>query len=176
MEEVIIHMPKFLPLWQAAQAGNPDWNAIFEGYNSTVDWPTATYYRGLHAAYPESKFVLTVRSPESWAASFGETINALIAHKDEAPTHMREWLDMCEDIIATAGFRANMNPEQLAEKFVAHNEAVKAAIPAEKLLVFDVRDGWAPLCDFVGLDAPDTPFPRSNGREEFWEKVKGPAA
>lgn len=173
MEEVIINMPKFLPQWQAAEAGNPNWNAIFEGYNSTVDWPTATYYSEMHATYPDAKFVLTVRSPESWAASFSETINALIARKNAAPPHMLEWLEMCENIIAKAGFTAGMKPEQLTKNFVAHNEAVKATIPAEKLLVFDVREGWAPLCAFLGLEAPSTPFPRSNSREEFWEKVKG---
>ncbi len=173
MEEVILQMPKHLPLWQNAVSGNPDWNAIFEGYHSAVDWPTATYYRELHAACPDAKFVLTTRSPESWAASFGDTINALIAGKAEAPPPMLEWLEMAERVIEQAGFTIGSSPAQLAQDFAKHNASVKTAIPEDQLLVFDVTEGWEPLCDFLQVDAPKTPFPRSNNREEFWEKVKG---
>jgi len=52
---------------------------------------------------------------------------------------------------------------------VANTDAVKATIPARQLLLFDVKDGWGPLCDFLGLRAPDKPFPRTNSRAEFWE-------
>src|SRR5438552_1133407 len=72
MEEVMQHMPVQLPLWQAAVKGKADWAAIYKGYASAVDWPTAGFVRELHKAYPEAKFILTVRSPESWAASFSE--------------------------------------------------------------------------------------------------------
>lgn len=74
MEEIILNMATYLPRWQAAVAGWPDWSSIFEGYNSAVDWPTASYYRELLATYPDAKFVHTTRSVESWVASFSGTI------------------------------------------------------------------------------------------------------
>lgn len=175
MEEVILQMPKHLPLWQAVVAGEADWNAIYENYSSAVDWPTATFYKELYAAYPQAKFVLTVRSPESWAASFGATISSLVAGKADAPPQMLEWLEMAQSVIESCGFTVGSSPEKLALDFARHTEAVKAAIPENQLLVFDVREGWAPLCEFLGLQAPSTPFPRTNNREEFWEKVKGAA-
>lgn len=165
-------MPKYLPLWQSAVSGNPDWKAIFKGYRSAVDWPTATYYRELHAAYPEAKFVLTTRSPESWADSFGETINALINRKAEAPAPMREWLEMAERSIEQAGFTIGSSSKQLGRDFEKHTESVKETIPEAQLLIFDVREGWEPLCNFLDLEIPASAFPRSNNREEFWEKVK----
>ena len=62
--------------------------------------------------------------------------------------------------------------EQLVERFIAHNEAVKAAIPAERLLVYQVKEGWGPLCAFLGEPVPDEAFPRTNDRAEFWDMVK----
>jgi len=83
MEEVIFNMPVQVPLWAAAVDGRPDWQKIYSGYNSAVDWPTARFFGELHKAYPSAKFVLTHRSPESWADSFGETIFKLMAGRDE---------------------------------------------------------------------------------------------
>jgi hypothetical protein len=65
MEEVLHHMPTQVPLWSAALQGKPDWQAIYRGYNSTVDWPTAGFYNELLAVYPEAKFILTHRNPET---------------------------------------------------------------------------------------------------------------
>jgi len=172
MEEVLHHMPVQLPLWQTAVKGSPDWAAIFDGYQSAVDWPTAGFFGELSKAYPDAKFILTVRSPESWAASFSETIYALLAGKDQAPPHMQPWLAMASAVIDKTGFPAGMSPAALATAFTAHNEAVKAAIPGDNLLVYEVKQGWEPLCAFLGKPVPSEVFPKTNNRVEFWELVK----
>ena len=51
--------------------------------------------------------------------------------------------------------------------------AVKAAFPKERLLVHSAKDGWAPLCAHLGVPVPETPYPRTNNREEFFELMKG---
>jgi hypothetical protein len=173
MEEVLLDMPVHVPLWSAAAADNPDWSRIYAGYNSAVDWPTACFYRELFTEYPDAKFVLTERDPERWADSFGATIYKLLAGKDEAPEEMRAWLDMVSDIIARTGFPPGLDHNGLVEAFKAHNNAVKETIPASQLLVFEVKQGWEPLCDFLGVPVPSTEFPRSNHREEFWDRVNG---
>ena len=96
-----------------------------------------------------------------------------IAGKDEAPPEIKDWLEMAESIIAYSGFSSGLNDEGLMKAFVAHNEAVKATIPASQLLVFEVQEGWEPLCKFLDAEVPDEPFPRSNDREEFWDLVSG---
>jgi len=138
---------------------------------SAVDWPTASFFRELHAAFPEAKFILTHRDPETWADSFGETIYTALKGRDQAPPEAQPWLDMCINVIARAGFPVGLNKQELAEHFIAHNDAVKATIPAEQLLVTRVKDGWQPICDFLGVAVPDNDFPRSNDREEFWKIV-----
>lgn len=173
MEEVLHHMPAQVPLWSAAAAGEPDWAQIYSGYGSAVDWPTACFYRDLLEAYPAAKFVLTLRDPERWAASFKATIYTLLAGRDQAPPEMHAWLDMATDVIAKTGFPPGLDESRLARAFNAHNDAVRRTIPSRQLLVFEVREGWPRLCDFLGTPIPDEPFPRTNDREEFWDRVNG---
>ena len=173
MEEVMKNMPTHLPMWVAASTGKPDFASIFKGYGSAVDWPTAGYYSELFAAYPKAKFIHTTRSAESWAESFSETIYKLLAGKQHAPKDMLPWLDMAEDVVTKTGFPPGLSVAALTKAFNAHDRAVKATIPAKQLLVFDVKDGWKPLCAFVGTAVPNMPFPRSNNRQEFWDLVAG---
>ena len=175
MEEVLHNMPVQVPLWISALEGQPDWEAIYRGYSSAVDWPTAAFFRELSATYPDAKFVLTHRSPESWVASFSGTIYKLMTEQDQAPDDMRAWLEMASGIINKTGFPLGLDATGLAEAFVAHNEAVKAAIPKDRLLVYQVKEGWAPLCAFLGVATPTQPFPRTNDRAEFWDRVSGTA-
>ena len=172
MEEVLHNRPAQLPLWEAALDGDPDWTAIYDGYGSAVDWPTAGFFRELNDAFPDANFVLTVRSPESWAESFGETIYTLLARRDDAPDEMKRWLDMATEVIERTGFPRGLDTDALMERYVAHNEAVRETVPNDRLLVFRVTEGWEPLCEFLGAEVPDEPFPRTNDRSEFWELVE----
>ncbi|WP_226574540.1 sulfotransferase family protein [Acuticoccus sediminis] len=172
MEEVARNLPVQLPLWNDVMDGKPDWPTIYAGYESAVDWPTACFYRELNAAYPDARFILGVRDPRSWAESFGETIHKITFDADAPPERFREWLAMVRRVILRSGIPADADKDALAAAFVAHNDAVKAAIPADRLLVYAVKDGWEPLCAFLGLPVPKEPFPRTNNREEFWDLIK----
>lgn len=171
MEEVARNMPVQLPLWQAALAGRPDWQAIYDGFDSAVDWPTARFYRELAAAYPEARVILGDRDPESWADSFGETIGRLIARTEDPPEHLRAWLAMAGEVIRQTGIPRGADRDGLAAAFSAHVAAVRDAIPPERLLVHRASDGWGPLCAFLGVPVPDEPFPRTNDRHEFWDLI-----
>ncbi len=173
MEEVLHNMPAQVPLWIDAVKGCPDWEVIYKGYESAVDWPTSGFFRELSKAYPLAKFVLTDRSPESWVASFSETIYKLLAGKDKAPKEMRAWLEMAAAVIDKTGFPAGLDAAGLTKAFNAHNDAVKKAIPPDQLLVYQIKEGWGPLCRFLGTSVPATPFPRTNDRGEFWDRVSG---
>ncbi|MBT8041472.1 MAG: hypothetical protein KJN78_14610 [Gammaproteobacteria bacterium] len=173
MDEVLHNMPAQVPLWSAAVSGKADWSKIYDGYESAVDWPTACFFRELLEEFPKAKFVLTLRDPERWADSFSATIYKLLGSANQAPQEMRAWLAMASEVIAKTGFPAGLERDQLVEAFNSHNEAVKATIPASQLLVFDVREGWGPLCDFLDVPEPGGDFPRTNHREEFWDRVEG---
>lgn len=172
MEEVLHNMVSHLPLWKAAVQGRPDWPTIYQGYQSAVDWPTARFYRELSAEYPDAKFILGWRSPQSWAESFSQTIYQLLSNIENAPEEQQEWLKMATELISQNGIPPGLDVAGLEKAFTAHAEAVKAEIPAKRLLVFEAKEGWEPLCAFLGVPVPDTPFPRTNNRSEFWDLVK----
>ncbi|MDW5290286.1 sulfotransferase family protein [Formosa sp. PL04] len=171
MEGVFKNMDVQVPLWSEAIKGNANWSAIYEGYKSAVDWPTAGFFRELIKEYPTAKFILTERSPESWADSFGSTIYKLL--QGPVPEHLQNWLKMANDVVVKSGFPIGSDRDQLIEGFIAHNKAVKESIPQEQLLIFQVKDGWEPLCEFLNVAVPNEAFPRTNNREEFWELIKG---
>ena len=172
MEAVIQNMPTQVPLWSDALGGRANWRAVYDGFGSAVDWPTAGFFRELADAYPDAKFILTHRNPETWADSFGETIYTAMAGRHMAPPEKRAWLEMAYDVVAKTGFPSGLDRDGLIKGFIAHNEAVKAAIPPDRLLVYQVKEGWEPLCTFLGVPVPNEPFPRTNDRAEFWELLK----
>ena len=171
MEEVLKNMDLQVPLWSDALKGNANWSAIYNGFESAVDWPTAGFFRELIKEYPTAKFILTERSPENWADSFGSTIYKLVEGRDKAPEKMHDWLNMVNEVLAKTGFPDGLDREGLINGFIAHNKAVRDVIPEEQLLIFQVKDGWEPLCKFLNVPVPNEPFPRTNNREEFWDLV-----
>lgn len=172
MEDVAKDLPVQLPLWQAALKGRANWATIYDGFESAVDWPTARFFRELHAVYPEAKFILGHRSPRNWAESFGETVYKLMTESDRVPEHLQEWLSMAREVILQSGIPLSADVVRLEAVFSAHNDAVKSAIPFDRLLVYEIKEGWNPLCSFLGVPVPDKPFPRTNNRNEFWDLVR----
>ena len=172
MEEVFEN-PAQLPGWQAAAAGQAvDWDDVLQGYNSAVDWPSAHYWRELAAFYPDAKVILSVRPAERWWNSFSGTIGKVLELRDQIDDpHIRGIAAMGHAIIAEQTFAGAMTDKAAAlAAFEKRIEDVHAAIPAKRLLIFDVSEGWAPLSRFLDRPVPDGDFPRSNAFEEFWDK------
>jgi hypothetical protein len=174
MEEVLGH-PEQVPHWQAIAARKPvNWDVVFAGYRSQVDWPGAHAWRELAVAYPQAKVIHTVRPEEQWWKSFSATIGVLLAgYKDmPAPPHVRDMMDAAREMVLVQTMGA-ADRESCLAAYRRRTDEVRAAIAPERLLVFDVAQGWEPLCRFLGVSAPATPFPRVNSTEQFWELVKG---
>jgi hypothetical protein len=168
MEEVDAKNYPLIALWRRAAEGNADWPVNYAGYSAAVDWPTAAFWRELHAAYPDAKFLLTVRNRESWYKSFSETIYPLVETAKDAEPEMRPFIAMVDAVVRKTGFRIPSTREEILAAFDRHVEAVKTTIPKDQLLVFDVREGWGPLCAYLGVAVPDTEFPRTNNTQDFW--------
>ena len=176
MEEIILHHPEQVSHWQAIAAGDPvNWDAVFAGYRSQVDWPGAHVWRELAAAHPDARVIHTVRPEELWWKSFSATIGRLLSgYKDmPAPPHVKAMMDVAHDIICIKTFGGSGDCESALAAFRRRTEDVRAAISPERLLVFDVAQGWEPLCRFLDVPVPAVPFPRVNSTEQFWELIKG---
>lgn len=155
--------------YQAACGDDMDWDAVFEGYNATVDWPSCTFYRELADTYPEAKVILTVRDPKRWYESAINTIfTSMQLDMPGAPPSIQAQMKMARKLIAENTFGGDLGDEGNAiAVFNAHIEDVKSTIPAERLLVYEVAEGWEPLCAFLDVPVPDTPFPKVNTTEDF---------
>jgi hypothetical protein len=183
MRNVLDH-PERLPLWEAAAADSAvDWDAVFAGYKSSVDWPGAAFWRQLTDRYPDAKVILTVRDPERWYDSVQETIYQLFGGGTESPL-AEEALRRIPGIATMHAFNRKLvwdgpflqgrfeDRDWAVRAFLRHNAAVDEEIPPERLLIYEVSEGWAPLCDFLGVDQPDEEFPRLNDPAAFWGRVR----
>lgn len=162
--------PDQLPYWQAIARGEaPDWDAIFADYNSSVDWPSARFWRELAVHFADAKVLLSVRTPESWIKSVHSTIwPSLRDREKQEPGTRRDRQNMSYELIVRQTFDERLDDvEHAMAVYRAHNEEVQREIPAERLLVYTVGDGWEPLCRFLDVDVPDTPYPHTNSTAEF---------
>lgn len=156
--------PAQLPHWQALARGEtPNWNTVFSGYRSQVDWPGARYWRELAAFYPEARIILTVRDPDEWYDSFSATILKLMEQRGHIDNpHVSSLVDMGHVLIEEGEFDGRIHDRDYAiAMFNKRTADVQAAFPSSRLLTFDVREGWDPLCRFLGVEVPAISFPRS---------------
>jgi len=179
MAEVIAPRPGVndghLSAWADFAAGRKpmDWRWLFQGYRATVDFPACKFYRDLTAIYPEAKVILTTRDAEKWFKSWA----SLWAAVDEINqpgkvVRGREFFSFTENLIRTGMFGGRIEHDSSIAEFNRHNAEVIATVPPEKLLVFQVDQGWGPLCAFLNVPAPDTPFPHVNEAAGMAEKMK----
>jgi Sulfotransferase domain len=189
MRDLMMDFGTGLPLWEAAADGRPDWEAIIGDAESCCDWPTARYYKELLEHYPEAKVVLSVRDPEGWIRSMRETVwsiyfgDSVMHHACEARAVLdplwRRFMDLmitmtwAPDVLGPA--ESTFDDASFAASMDRWNERVKRDVPSDRLLVWNPRDGWAPLCDFLEVPVPTDPVPNANDTAAFKEGVIGGA-
>ncbi len=132
-----------------------------------MDWPGAAFYKELSERYPEAGVILTLRDPERWYESARNTIFSL---QDVTSSRAPQ---MARELASQKGFRDVEDRERTIEAFNRWNEEVKESVPASRLLVYEVKEGWEPLCGFLGVEAPkDRPFPHLNDSDSFRKMVE----
>ena len=186
MTEVFAHS-EHADTWLAAWRGEPvDWEEFLEDYGAAVDWPACAFYGELMEAFPEAKVLLSVRDPERWYQSMHDTIYQLYRVALFSPLTRPTFRLLGMFVPAIARIR-RMNGEMIfsgtfddrfgdknhaMDVFRRHNEEVIASVPPEKLLVYEVKQGWEPLCRFLDVPVPDEPFPRLNDTAEMRRRVR----
>jgi hypothetical protein len=187
MRDVLMDLEGQLPHWEAVAAGNADWNTIFGDAQSTVDFPSGRFYKELMEVYPDAKVLLSVRSAEGWVRSMRETIwgvyygdNVLRRLSDARATVDPLWqryitlmttMTWDETTGAMAGDTAD--DAEFGRIMEGWNESVKETVPADRLLVWDPKDGWEPLCEFLEVPVPSDPLPNLNDTESFKAGIIG---
>jgi hypothetical protein len=167
MQEVM-RRPSHIDRWyRYARTGEADWDDLFSGFGSGVDYPVSCVWEELASHFPDAKVVLTVRDPQQWWASTESTIyrfrTALPAWVLRLVPITRRWLEMIDRLVWNGLFDGRVTDrEHAVAVFERHIEHVRVSCPPDRLLVFDVADGWEPLCAFLDRPVPQHPFPHLN--------------
>lgn len=179
-----LQSPEHVEAWDAAARGKPvDWRALLDGYGSTLDWPAASFYEEIIEAYPEARVILTVRDPEAWYESTLNTIYGVPKTVYASPvlsllrlfaSRTQRATRMTEGVIWGGTFCGRFEDREYAiGVFERHIEEVKERVPPDRLLVYSVKQGWGPLCEFLGVEEPrGKPFPHLNDTESFLAQVR----
>lgn len=174
------HMDFWHRVAHGPEGAQHNWEEVFGNYRATVDNPGCCVWRELLQAYPDARVLLNVhpKGPDTWFDSTMETIyftegswQGKVLRTFVPP--LRKFADMASRLIWQRSHRNTM-PDRAAAiaRYNGHIEEVKAAVPPDRLLVFSVDQGWEPLCRFLNVPVPDTPFPRVNDRKEFQQNIR----
>ena len=158
--------PALRDAWRAlAKGAAPDWELLFAGFNSCVDWPSCHYWRELIAAYPKAKVILTARPAEAWWDSFAKTILLGIQQASDP-----ESLGLT--LIAAQALKGRpADRDFVLGLYHQHVQEVLETVPAHRLLVHNIGDGWEPLCRHLGVPVPDVPYPHRNTASDLQAKM-----
>lgn len=158
-----------LPSYNGRGMTASDWDAVFGRCEAVTDL-AGPFAESLIASYPDAKVVLVVRDYERWSPSFADMLSGIfgrvtsfIKHYVEPLTGDRTTGNVQKMLLGWA--RARDLDDLLArraELYARHNDGVRAMVPGDRLLVYRLGDGWGPLCEFLGRDVPDVPFPHGN--------------
>lgn len=159
--------PAQADVWRQAYEGNPpDWQEFLRGYGAIVDWPGAPFWEQLAEVFPDAPILLSSRDADAWWRSASDTIFQAMqpAFATDAPSD--PWQRMVRTLMEN--FTPDWRDEESAKAaYLAHNEHVRAAAPADRLVEWHPGDGWGPICAALGLPQPATPFPHVNTTAEF---------
>ncbi len=167
MVEVFEH-PEQGAFWLRAAGGeNVDWEEVFANYRASCDWPSCHFYKALSERYPDAKVILSERDPKKWHASITNTILKSMTQMIAKDPERAKWFEFARRIVIEQTFNNDLSEDNMIAAYLRHNAKVKATIAPERLLVFNPAEGWEPLCRFLHVAAPATPFPHVNTTEEF---------
>ena len=144
----------------------PDVKRVYQNADAVVDFPGTFFWEEILEAFPESKVILSEREEVSWIKSaVNQLINAVKSrefYRMLSPTARKMNFVLYSYINAVFGSTNHSSTCVSRKRYRIHNHRVKSHVPPEKLLVYNVKQGWKPLCDFLGCEVPTVAFPHEN--------------
>lgn len=178
MDVALQQQPDKIHLWEkiAVDGDEESLKTVFDGFKSTTDYPGCVFYEEFMKLNPDAKVILTVRdSPEVWAESARNTIYPAsrfvrLLMWSVSQVHMND-LYYLQYMQACALKKHGVNPVKpetdLAKMYQDWESSVRNTVSQEKLLIYNVKHGWEPLCEFLGVPVPEIEFPAVNSTEAF---------
>jgi Sulfotransferase domain len=171
-------------VWRRALEGESPWEELFDGFQATVDWPGSFFYRQLAEFYPDAKVLLSIRVAEAWERSMRATIwgvfyGDVLMHdlsnaRGRVDPKWRGYIEMMEGMWRQSGLipdGAQTDSASMRSAMERFNQEVQDNVAPDRLLVWSASEGWEPLCEFLEVPVPSTPFPHLNDRKEFADRI-----
>ena len=156
----------------AAVDGEPvDWRALMADFTAMVDFPGSLFWREIAAANPDAPILLSTRDADGWYTSASNTI---FVSMDSAPPEMQPWMQTVKRMLHDRFSDDFENKDAMIAAYEAHNAAVRAEVPPQRLIDWTAGDGWGPICAALNVPVPDEPFPVTNTTKEFREMIGAP--
>ena len=152
-----------------------DVKRVYQHADAVVDAPGNFFWEEILEAYPDSKVILSEREEDSWLKSLVnqlQVFEAVISRRFLvvlSPTSRKQIFILYSHLTAILGSADPKSACVLRTRYRMHNHRVKSLVPPEKLLVYNVKQGWKPLCDFLGCEVPTVAFPHKNVKDEIAE-------
>jgi hypothetical protein len=155
--------------WSSAHAAKAIWREMrqtgrsgtLEQWHALCDLPIPLLYKELDAAYPGSKFVLTVRDEGEWLSSVER-------HFDPVFNKFRagwEYDPFSNQVHQALYKRTEFDAAVMLARYRRHNTEVREYFrdrPGD-LLIMSPSDGWRNLCGFLDCEIPAVAYPHENG-------------
>lgn len=158
-----------LPTYTGKPFTRAEWDEAFGEYGAVTD--IASFYAmSLIHAYPDAQVILVERDIESWTRS---TEQVFKPWQSQSQVRMIQWVGSWIGSIEgkvslkfQLGWTQSKHPKDIygnaRAAYERHYSEIRATVPPGQLLNFQLKDGWEPLCQFLGKDIPNVPFPRVN--------------
>nr|XP_039248431.1 uncharacterized protein LOC120326239 [Styela clava] len=164
-----------------------DYQRVLENVDAVTDWPALAVWEQIVQAFPDAKVILTVRSSEDeWYESMKHQFYVVNKYIEINETlleilllfsgPMRREFRRYENAFMPACFgvpKPYGRPTEafLRSRYRQHNAYVKSHFGNGKLLIYNVKQGWEPLCQFLNMQVPEKPFPRKNIKSKLVHDV-----
>lgn len=138
---------------------------------AVIDVPCCLFVEELIAACPKAKIILNVRDADKWLQSMQKSLFTvfnwqswkILRYTDPGLTgRHRE-----HDELIWRVFCGNDQGQKCRQAFINHNNYVQKVVPPERILTYEVSEGWEPLCHFLDIPVPIKPFPFINSSDQF---------
>ncbi|XP_031563759.1 uncharacterized protein LOC116299268 [Actinia tenebrosa] len=172
-EQILYYMNEWLDLYKHGKV--PDFYAMFKDVDVVIDYPGNFFFEEIMEAFPDAKVILSEREEDIWIRRyvnnmelFASTNKLIIKMQNLIPTFKKFWFVILNLRMASLGISDPKSSYICRKRYRWHNDRVKSVVPADKLLVYSVKQGWEPLCEFTGKKIPDQPFPHLNIKGEIF--------
>ena len=154
----------------------PDVKRVYQNADVCVDIPGYFFFEEILEAFPECKVILSIREEESWMESAARHLDLVFAIRSNivstlSPTARKFDYVLDSYLTAVGGSINSKSTYVIRKRYRIHNHRVKSIVPADKLLIYNVKEGWKPLCDFLECEAPTIAFPHENIKAEIAKTI-----